>query len=134
MEKVSEEELEGFEYYLTEVQEFLENFNEEDATSDFAAKQNYPSDGSFGGPLSCGFAKYPKQLKKDGTPMWHCSYKFPFEYLKLEGPDGNLIKSAFLDDEKSLHKLKKEGDTITTHTYEGCPHWNKPKVVDEFEL
>ena len=134
MEVISEEELEGFEYYLTEVQEYLENFTEEEAVSNFAAKQNYPSDGSFGGPLSCGFAKEPNQLKKDGTPMWYCTYKFPFDYLRLEDSEGNLIKTAFLEKEDSLTKLKKSGDKIVNAHYQGCPHWNRPKPKDEFDL
>jgi hypothetical protein len=134
MEKISEDELEGFEYYLTEVQEYLENFGEEEALSNLAAKQNYPTDGSFGGPLSCGFAKYPDQLKKDGTPMWHCTYKFPFDYLILKDSNGVKIKTAQLKDEGILEGLKKDGDTITTEHYKGCPHWNKPIERDEFDL
>ena len=50
---ISDEELEGLECFLTEVQEFIDNFDEEDATSNFAGAQPYPSDGTFG-PLMCG--------------------------------------------------------------------------------
>ena len=54
MRNLSDFELEGIEHYLTEIQSYLENFSEEDATSNFAASQGYPSDGTFGGPLMCG--------------------------------------------------------------------------------
>ena len=76
MEGISDDELEGFEYFLTEIQKLADSFSENHALENLAAKQDYPKDGSFGGPLSCGFAKYPGQLKKDGTKMWHCPHKF----------------------------------------------------------
>ena len=60
MDKISNEELEGFEYQLTQFQNYLDNFNEESAKSNLAATQDYPKDGTFGGPLACG---------KDGYKM-----------------------------------------------------------------
>ena len=60
MDKISAEELEGFEYQLTQFQEYLDNFDETSAKSNLAAKQDYPKDGTFGGPLACG---------KDGYKM-----------------------------------------------------------------
>jgi hypothetical protein len=127
---ISNEELKGFEYFLTEIQSAVNSFSEKDARSNFAAKQNFPSDGSFGGPLSCGFAKRKNQLKKDGTKMWHCSYKFAFKYWKLEDKNGKIIKTAF--EKEDLISSQNEGQKISQQQYDGCPHWVKKQ--DEFDL
>jgi len=66
--------------------------------------------------------------------MWHCAYKFPFEYLILKDKDGNQIKTAFLHNKEELTNIKNDGDTIIKAHYKGCPHWNKPQLQDEFEL
>jgi hypothetical protein len=122
MDEISDDELEGFEYFLTEIQSVIQAFSEDDAVTNFAAKQNYPKDGSFGGPLSCGFAKKPGQLKKDGTKMWHCSFKFPYSYWKLTNKDGDIIKTS--KNKEDLEKISSEGDEVQKMFYEGCPHWN----------
>ena len=54
MPEISEEELEGLEAHLSQIQKFLDNFDEYDAVSNFAGAKNYPSEGSFGGPIMCG--------------------------------------------------------------------------------
>lgn len=126
---IRDAELKGFEYFLTEIQSVVDNFNESDAESNLAARQDYPSDGSFGGPLSCGFAKKPGQLKKDGTKMWHCPHKFPYNYFKLLNNNGDLIKTSM--DKSELEDLKQDSDTITEQHYKGCPHWNQK---DDFDL
>jgi hypothetical protein len=127
---IREAELKGFEFFLTEIQQVVDNFTEENAKSNLAAKQDYPSDGSFGGPLSCGFAKKPGQLKKDGTKMWHCPYKFPYNYFELTNEKGDLIKTSM--EESNLNELKRDSDTIVKKHYKGCPHWTKQQ--DEFDL
>jgi len=126
---IRDAELKGFEYFLTEIQSVVDNFNEEDAKSNLAATQDYPSDGSFGGPLSCGFAKKPGQLKKDGTKMWHCPHKFPYNYFKLLNKDGELVKTSI--DKLELENLKQDSDSIVEQHYKGCPHWNQK---DDFDL
>ena len=122
MDEISDDELEGFEYFLTEIQSIIESFSEIDALSNLAAKQDYPKDGSFGGPLSCGFAKKPGQLKKDGTKMWHCSFKFPFVYWKLLNKEGSIIRTS--KNKEDLINYIKDEETIEEAFYEGCPHWN----------
>lgn len=121
MSSLSDDELEGFEFFLTEAQNLVDSFNEESATSNLAANQNFPKDGSFSGPLCCGFAKYPGHLKKDGTKMWHCPHKFAYYYWVIEDENGK-IKKTFLTEpnEKEVPKdlcLKKL-------YYEGCPKFN----------
>lgn len=124
MDPMSLDELEGFEYHLTEIQSYLDNFDYNTACSNFAADQPYPEDKSFSGPLSCGFAKEPGQLKKDGTPMWHCNYKFPFYYFALKSKDGTLIKSVKEEEEHKLVADKDAGEYIEKLHYKGCPKFN----------
>ena len=124
MDKMSDDELEGFEYQLSEIQEYLDNFDEQDAISNLAANQPYPQDKSFSGPISCGRAKEPGQLKKDGSPMWYCNYKFPFDYWALKNEEGKIIATAKLEEKNILEEQKKEGFSIEMLSYEGCPKFN----------
>ena len=122
MAPLSDEELEGFEYQLTAWQDYLDKFNKESAYEDFAFDQGFPDkDAGFSGRLLCGFATYPGQLKKDGSPMWHCAFKFAFDYYVLKDKEGNIKKTAFEKDRDLLLPLKGEGDVIEKSTYEGCP-------------
>lgn len=141
MVPLSDAELEGFEYQLSAIQAYLDKFNEDTAVSNFAGSQNYPSDGSFGGPLMCGkdgpkMRKGRPLLDNNGNeiPAYICAFRKPFEYYALCGSDGNLKKTAFLIDKASLLAIKEEGDTIEQRAYSGCPYWNKESVVDEFTL
>ena len=122
MPQVSDDELEGFEFFLTEIQKLVDEFSEAEASSNFAARQDYPKDGSFGGPLSCGFAKYPGQLKKDGTKMWHCPHKFAYKYWRLSDKNGKTIKTSLKNDLKAVDN---EGEVVTEEYYKGCEHWRK---------
>lgn len=124
LEPMSLNELEGFEYHLTEIQSYLDNFNYDTACSNFAADQPFPEDKSFSGPLSCGFAKRPGQLKKDGTPMWHCNYKFPFDYWVLKNIDGEIINSYKEEDKHLLIADEGKGEYIEKLHYGGCPKFN----------
>ena len=127
MDVISEEELEGFEYHLTDIQSYLDNFDEDCATSNFAADQPYATDGTFSGPISCGYAKYPGHLKKDGSLMWHCNYKFPFDYWILKDADGKIIQSVKDGEEYKLVANESEGEVVQKLHYEGCPKFNAPK-------
>tara|TARA_R100001163_G_C5039784_1_gene178182 strand:+ start:227 stop:1216 length:990 start_codon:yes stop_codon:yes gene_type:complete len=119
MKEIDEEDLEGFELQLANIQEYLENFDEVDANSNFAADKGFPSDGSFGGKLQCGFAKEKGQLKKDGTVMWHCPYKFDFFYVQIFDKDENFVSSCFQDEfEESM--VPEGGRSFVKH-YDGCP-------------
>ena len=64
MKPLDEDDLEGFEIQLANIQDYLENFDEVDANSNFAYDKGFPDDGSFGGKLQCGFAEEKGQLKK----------------------------------------------------------------------
>jgi len=140
MEPLSNEELEGFEYQLTEWQNYIDNFNEESAVSNFAVDQYGggfpPSDAGFCGKLQCGFAKKPGQLKKDGSVMWHCPFKFSFDYWSLFDPEGVLKKTVHIDNKEELESIKESGDEIIKGTYDGCPRHEQysTREEDEFDL
>ena len=75
------------------------------------------------------FADYKGKLKKDGTKMWHCPHKFPYNYFKLLNKDGELVKTSI--DKLELENLKQDSDSIVEQHYKGCPHWNQK---DDFDL
>ena len=124
MDPISLEELEGFEYHLTDIQSYLDNFDYNTACSNFAADQPYATDGTFSGPLSCGYAKKPGQLKKDGTLMWHCNYKFPFDYWVLRKSNGDIIDSVKDGEQHTLIINEESGEYIEKINYKGCPKFN----------
>jgi len=119
MAPITDDDLEGFEYQLTAIQEYLDNFSEEDAYSNFASKQPFPKDKTFSGPLQCGFAKYPGQLKIDGTPMWACSCKWAFDYFSVVDENGKQLKSYFNESDIP------EGQKYEKRSYKGCPAHQK---------
>lgn len=117
--------LDGFEYELTNWQILLDSFCLRNAYADMACYKDYPKDGSFGGPLSCGFAKSPNQLKKDGTPMWYCPAKFAFDFYKIKKIDsGETVATCFLEDKPKLReKYPKDSYFFEWAVYSGCPHY-----------
>ncbi len=123
MAPITPDDLEGFEYQLTAIQEYLDGFNLDDAKSNFAASQPFPTDNSFSGPLQCGFAKEKGQLKKDGTPMWHCPMKFDFDYFVILNKDKKVIKSY--TEKKFSKDLIPKGCSFEKRHYDGCPKFLK---------
>ena len=127
MEKITNEELEGFEYQLTSIQQYLEDFDENCAKSDFAANRNYPSDGTFGGPLMCGKEGFKKSrgefvYNAEGEKIKNfiCEHRNPFEYYEHSDNEGKIIKCY---KEKPILKLKK-GESLNLKKYSGCPHFH----------
>ena len=116
--EVTDEELEGFEYYLEHLNGLVNEFDEKLAESNFAARKRFPKKNEgFTGPLNCGFAKYKGELKKDGNLMWHCEYKFSFDYYVAINKNGKTVQSSY---EKEDLKTPKDGKIEKRH-YEGCP-------------
>ena len=82
----------------------------------------------------CGFATHPEQLKKDGSPMWHCAFKFPFDYHVLLDENDKVIKS--FTEKEELPKAKK-GQRIEKRHYSGCPRHNTQEespLDDDFDF
>lgn len=117
------DEVKGFEQYLGSVQNYLENFTEKDAEKNYAALQPRSEDDSFSGPLNCGFGTYPGQLKKDGSLMFSCSFRHPFDYYFIS-KDNKWVASCFLDErEKLLVKYPIESFNWQEKTHHGCKYW-----------
>lgn len=126
MPALTEEELDGFQSELTEIQKYLDNFNIQTAVSNLAARQDYPKDNSFSGPLQCGRATHKGQLKKDGSVMYHCPYKFDFYYYKISDMKGTMVASCFLDEfDECVKKYPEDKFLYQTMWYSGCPAFNK---------
>lgn len=113
-----DDELEGFEYFLTDIQEIVENFDEEMAKTNLAKDKGFTK--SFGGVIKCGKnVEAPGQLKKDGTKAWHCAQKFGYYYYVII-KDGKILDSKM--QEADLRKLK-EGELVEKRFYKSCFAW-----------
>ena len=122
----TDEELEAFEDELVIYYKQMLEFSVDDIEANMAAHQGFPEkDEGFCKSLLCGFAKTKGQLKKDGTPMYHCIHKFPYEYYSLCDEDGGVIKSSF---EQDLVPDKKRGQFVIRKKHLGCPAFNKKKL------
>ena len=119
MKALDENELEGFEMQLSEIQKYLDNFSEKNAKQNFALHQGFPKDSSFSGKLLCGFATKKGELKKDGSPKWHCPMKFDFFFYEVCNSNGDVVR-AYFEDEFSEH-LVPEGGSYEMKYYQGCP-------------
>lgn len=123
METKEAAEIKGFESELDSIQKYADSFDKTTAISNLAAKQGFPKDGGFGGCLLCGFSDRKGQLKKNGEPMWDCSYKWELDYYSLVDEAGKQVKSAM--DKSDLIELQKPGQTIKKLKYAGCPAFRK---------
>ena len=119
MKPLDPDELKGFELQLSEIQKYLDNFSEKDAKYNLAAYQGFPKDGSFSGKLLCGFATEKGELKKDGSPKWHCPMKFDFFYYEVYDAEGKTLKTYFEEDFRD--DLVPEGGFCELRYYQGCP-------------
>lgn len=128
---ISMEEIEGLEYELTETQESIDSFSEEDAINNMAGKKDFPTDGSFSGPLMCGFAKFPGQLKKDGNPMWHCAFKFAYNYYTVtkKGKTPKEDKITNISEDEYISREFTDDETVEKKRYLGCPRWNGGQIT-----
>ncbi len=127
--KYTDDQLAGFEYYLEDLFNKFNNFTEQLAKSNFASKQPFPKKNQgFIGPLNCGFAQYKGQLKKDGSVMWHCDYKFPYDYYAVVDENGKTLYSS--KNKNDLNPQKNQ--SIQKKHYSGCPaHAHKEAPQDE---
>jgi hypothetical protein len=125
----SEDELNNFQDILPKYYKQINNFDYEQAISNFAVDQGYPTKNEgFCKNLKCGRAEYPGHLKKDGSIMWHCSFKFPFEYFVVKDQKGDIVRTelhseAVMDipDDHSVSIMK----------YLGCPRFKKDELLKD---
>jgi len=131
MEPLDDLDLEGFEYFLTDVQKVINNFNEKTATSGLAWDKGYPSkEEGFAGKIVCGRANRVGQLKKNGDLMWHCPFKFGFDYFHLLKEDGSFLKSSYKKEDLEVLLQEGKGSRIEEKKYKGCPAFSFDKPMD----
>lgn len=105
----TDEQLSGFEWRLTLIQEEMEKFTLENAMDNLAVND---ADKRW----LCG----KEGLKKDGTKAWICGARNPMKYFVLLNENGEIIKSSMKDDLKP-----QEGQFVDERQYAGCPaYWN----------
>lgn len=123
----SDESLSGFEEYLANLYPLLRDLDFKGAISNLAADKPYSTKNDFSGPLVCGRAKKAGDLKKDGSPMYYCNFKFKFDYYVIKNDKGAVIKSSM---KKDIIPNIQNGETLETMSYNGCPAFNSTRVVD----
>ena len=119
MKALDQDELQGFEMQLSEIQKYLDGFSEKEAKTNYAAHQGFPTDNSFSGKLLCGFATQKGELKKDGSPKWHCPMKFDFFFYEVHNAQGARVGAYF--EEEVREDLVPEGGSYDMKYYQGCP-------------
>ena len=103
--KLTEEELDGFEIFLSELADLLLDYNEDKALENLAKNGK----------------KYRWLCGSEKPGKWICPVRRPFEFFSLiEKGSGKIIKSAHTENELKASK----GQEIVKQDYEGCPAWN----------
>lgn len=105
-EPLNEDSLGGFTYFLSELQNKLENFKEKNAGDNFAAQNKEKS-------WLCGREGY----KKNGEKNWICAARLPFKYFVSLDESGKILKSAFKKEDLDPNSL------IEERSYSGCKFW-----------
>lgn len=108
---LTDDQLNGFEWFLTEMQTKLESFSLANSNDNLAAFNDEKK-------WLCG----RDGLKKDGTPNFICPQRKPIDYWVSLDKDGEIAESAF---QESLLTVK-EGFKIEKRRYPGCPAWFGP--------
>ena len=103
--KLTEEELEGFEMFLSELADLLADYDEDKAL------ENLAKNGT----------KYRWLCGSEKPGKWICPVRRSFEFFSLiEKSSGRIIKSAHTENELEASA----GQEIVKQDYEGCPAWN----------
>lgn len=103
---LTDDQLNGFEWFLTEMQSKLESFTIANANDNLAAFNDEKK-------WLCG----RDGLKKDGTPNFICPQRKPADYWVAINEQGEIVESAF---DPSVLKFK-QGVTLQKMRYGGCP-------------
>ena len=56
--------------------------------------------------------------------MWHCPFKFPFDYYHLLGEDDKFIKSSYVREDLQVMLYEGVGTRIEKKKYAGCPSYS----------
>ena len=102
--KLTEDELEGFEMFLTELADLLSNYDEDKALENLAKNGR----------------KYRWLCGSDKPGKWICPARKPFEFYALvDKESGKIYRSSFQKEDLTA------GDKhdVVKQTYGGCPAW-----------
>lgn len=109
----TDDQLDGFEVLLTDLQIAMESFTEENTGDNYAADDPERA-------WLCG----REGTKKDGTPNWICPARLPLDYWVALDENGEIAASAFTQKELKV----KEGQTVEQRHYGGCSRYFNPKT------
>lgn len=102
-------QIKGFEHYLEHINDYVNNFNKDSATANFAADSDKN-----------------KWMCQIGS--WKCPYKDPYEYYVKINRNNEIIESSL----ENIHSNSDEFK-IEKRTYEGCPKWRPSSIKkDDF--
>ncbi len=104
----SDEQITGFELYLTQIQKKIENFSLKNIP------ENYAATTPFLKLTRCGKIG----TKKNGQPNFICSAYKSFYYYVLIDKDGKIKKSEF-----ELNFVPQEGEKVEKRFYPGCSYF-----------
>jgi hypothetical protein len=122
MEEIEDDELNGFELFLTKVQKIINSFDETSAKSSLAYYKGFPEKNEgFAGRLVCGMATSETELKKDGTPKWICPFKLAKNYYVLLNEEKEIIFSSYNKNDLVKKQKEKPNSKIEKRFYSGCP-------------
>lgn len=97
----------GYELWLTDIQQRIENFTESNANDNFAALDAKNK-------WLCG----KEGNKKDNSPNWICPARNPLNYYVLLDKNQKIIKSSFSND-----LIAKEDEKVEYRQYSGCSYF-----------
>lgn len=112
MAALTDDQLDGYEYLLTNMQEQLESFSEKNMMDNLAATREDVR-------WLCG----KEMIKKDGTPAWVCPARRPLDYWVVLDGEGAIIRSAFAEEGLKA----KKGERVEQKKWAGCPFYYTPK-------
>lgn len=104
----SDEQIAGFELYLTQIQKKVENFSLKNIPEKYAATTPFLK------LTRCGKIG----TKKNGDPNFICSAYKSFYYYVLIDKDGKIKKSEF-----ELNFIPQEGEKVEKRFYPGCSYF-----------
>jgi ATP-dependent helicase/DNAse subunit B len=96
----TEEQINGFEHYVSSQYKLVNNFTEKDGQANYAADNRKNS-------WLCSAGK-----------TWVCPLKYSLEYYVLLDKDSRVLQSSYEDDMKP-----KKGQTVEVRKWDGCPRW-----------
>ena len=62
--------------------------------------------------------------------MWHCPFKFPFDYYHLLGDDDKFVKSSYARENLQEMLDEGKGTHIEKKKYSGCPAFSFDSSAD----